>query len=275
MAQNISSKQAEFAVQNAFAFNQSKKNKFLKKILFYLVFNSKLLKRFFFYLTIKFISKIKKDDINIQIGDWSIQKKDLFKEKGYLYFENFIEQEIFEKLLNNWPNINFFTPRLKPIKFYDTGFVLGVGKKIYLFSNPEDLHYFKHHYSLYSYFKSEKMCNMIKKLYGSDKNFYLKGMVYSNASKNSFLIPHKDGLPKDKKEVCNLIFFVDGDNEDTLKSGGTSLYFDNEFEKLIFKPNNICNSLLLYNSNFNFFHGFKKIETNKNRKAITFEYSEI
>ena len=116
---------------------------------------------------------------------------------------------------------------------------------------------------------------MIKKLYESETNFYLKGMVYSNASKNSFLIPHTDGLAKDNKKVCNLIFFVDGDNEDTSKSGGTSLYFDNEFEKLIFKPNNICNSLLLYNSYFNFFHGFKKIETIKDRKAITFEYSEI
>ena len=275
MAQNISNKQVKFAVQNAFAFDEKKKNKLFKKILFYLIFTSKLVKRFFIYSIIKVISKTKNAEVNIKTKEWSYQNKESFKENGYLYLENFIEKKTLEKLINNWPNINFFTPRLKPLKFYDTGFVLAHQKKKYFFSNPKDLQYYKYHYPLYNYFKSEKMCNLIKKLYGSETNFYLKGMVYSNASKNSFLIPHTDGLAKDNKKVCNLIFFVDGDNEDTLKSGGTSLYFDNEFEKLIFKPNNICNSLLLYNSYFNFFHGFKKIETSKDRKAITFEYSEI
>jgi len=55
-------------------------------------------------------------------------------------------------------------------------------------------------------------------------------------------------------------------------SGGTGIYEDNNFQKPIIKPTTLKNSCLIYNSSANFFHGYKVLNKNCFRKALTFQF---
>ena len=92
--------------------------------------------------------------------------------------------------------------------------------------------------------------------------------------KDSFLIPHIDGIFKNKEKAqhYNFIFFLDGYDENPVLGGGTGLYKDNEFKSPIFVPRTIKNSILIYNQSEDFYHGFKTTESSKNiyRKTVNF-----
>lgn len=42
-------------------------------------------------------------------------------------------------------------------------------------------------------------------------------------------------------------------------AGGTGIYKDNQFSNKIFEPSNLCNSLLIYKTDKDFFHGFNEM----------------
>ena len=68
-----------------------------------------------------------------------------------------------------------------------------------------------------------------------------------------------------------MIYFVDG-SEDPIKSGGTGIYADPDFEQPLLTPQTLKNSVLIYNSKNNFFHGFDIMKKNSFRHAITFQF---
>ena len=74
-------------------------------------------------------------------------------------------------------------------------------------------------------------------------------------------------------QMLNIIYFVDG-AEDPIKSGGTGIYSDPDFESPLLTPKTLKNSALIYNSKNAFFHGFDIMSKNSFRKAITFQFKE-
>ncbi len=84
-----------------------------------------------------------------------------------------------------------------------------------------------------------------------------------------------DSVVDDKSipNIINIIYFVDG-LDDTINSGGTGIYSDNEFKDPIFIPSKIKNSMLIYNSKSQFYHGFNFMKKNSYRFAITCEFKE-
>jgi hypothetical protein len=91
---------------------------------------------------------------------------------------------------------------------------------------------------------------------------------------NAFLIPYLDKIHDAKKNqfTLNCIYFIDRNNNNLECSGGIGIYKDNEFEKKIFKPILLKNSILIYNPKLKFFHRFKKIKINNFQKAVAFEF---
>ena len=85
----------------------------------------------------------------------------------------------------------------------------------------------------------------------------------TTAKKGSVLFPHKDAISLENNNISNpainIIIFLKG-TDDQEFSGGTGLYEDNEFKKVIFEPRKLNNSALIYRSRENFFHGFKEIQ---------------
>ena len=97
--------------------------------------------------------------------------------------------------------------------------------------------------------------------------------MISVKKKNSYLIPHQDGIIDGINNVYNIIYFLDGNNDKIESSAGTGIYKDNEFKEKLLIPSSLKNSCLIYKtSNENFFHGFNVVGENGFAKVFTSEY---
>ena len=67
-------------------------------------------------------------------------------------------------------------------------------------------------------------------------------------------------------------FMHDGNDDDLLNSGATSIFKDNSFSKPIITPKTMKNSVLIYKSSEKLFHGFDftKLPKNSYRKTVNF-----
>lgn len=205
--------------------------------------------------------------------------KDIFKEldnKGWVFIENFMEINFYNLLLKNWPSNLYFKYRNNPIKNYLWGFeYLNKGEGgYYLDSDDKKLILFDELSAYYNYILSEDFKRFIKEINPERYNFQCVSINATSAKKNAFLIPHIDSISEEENSqyTLNCIHFIDGNNDDIEYSGGTGIFKDNEFKEKIFIPTTLKNSLLIYNSKLNFFHGFKKMKKNSYRKAIAFQF---
>jgi hypothetical protein len=208
---------------------------------------------------------------NVNIDEINLAKysSDL-KNNNFVFIENFLNKDCYEHLLNNWPNINFFSLSKKIIKHYSTGFLSIKGKKNANFGNhkvlEETIMYIKS-------FKFQKFFNELIK-FETKKKYFNYSTACSMVGNNSFLIPHIDGVQNNHKNTYNLIYFVDGNNANPSQSGGTGLYSDNNFVNPLFIPTTLKNSCLIYNSTSEFYHGFNftKLPNNVYGKKIIFQF---
>ena len=65
-----------------------------------------------------------------------------------------------------------------------------------------------------------------------------------------------------------------GDDNNLAFSGATGIYQDNNFEKPLFLPTTLKNSVLIYKSTLSFYHGFQftKLPKNVYRKTVNFQF---
>ena len=83
------------------------------------------------------------------------------------------------------------------------------------------------------YIRSKKFQNEVSMIFDNQYNFFCKNILTSIATKSSFLIPHKDSLSKEKKDInLNFIYFIDGYDKDIEYSGGTFISKDNNGNKI-------------------------------------------
>lgn len=212
-----------------------------------------------------------KFEINLK-NEEKITYSNFLKENNFVFIKNFIDEKSYSHLLSDWPSINFFTHRTKIIKYYSTGFNIDKKNRLDTDLNLKKNLTLK---NFYSFLQSVKFENFINEFFQFENlKFYNYSINSSMAGDNSFLIPHIDGVMK-KEECCyNFIYFVDGNQENVEYSGATGIYEDNNFEKKLFIPDTLRNSLLIYKSTVSFFHGFKLTNMPKNvfRKTINFQF---
>lgn len=194
--------------------------------------------------------------------------------KNYIFLENFLDTESHKLISENFPSKLYFKHKNDPTKFYYWGFEYLSGNYLNYDKNLMDC--FPYLKSFYSYILSESFKKNLALLF-NDYNFQNDYSVISinctYAEHRSFLIPHKDTAFNDNDEsvIHNFIYFIDGNDKILRNSGATSLYLDNQFEKEILVPSTLKNSLLVYNTKANLFHGFNFMELRSFRKAIAFQ----
>ena len=209
----------------------------------------------------------KKEIINISVRD-----------KGYCYLENFLNNEFYLKLKENYPSKEYFVKSKNPIKYFDFGYIYLTEKK-HLNDNKLllNLKTSKVLEAIYKYLLSSNFENQVNKIFKQEnKKLVCKNIISSYASSGGYLIPHKDNIAEKRSDLnVFFIYFIDGLDEDPLHSGGTSIFKDNEANQALLSPKSLKNTLLIYDPTKDFFHGFKHMKKGSFRKAITFEfYSE-
>ena len=236
-------------------------------------------KIFSFFITsfnnsIEYNKKIK-FNVNIEKSHLAKYCSDLEK-KNFIFIENFLTKDCYQHIFDYWPNINFFVQRPKIIKFYSVGFIGSLNpNEIILNMNEKKFNYNNALKDSYNFIKSLEFEKFVNELFNFEKVEYCNYTIGSTmAGNNSFLVPHIDGVQKTKKKTYNFIYFIDGDNSNPSLSGGTGIYSDSNFEKPIFLPSTLKNSVLVYNSTSEFYHGFNFTNLPKNfyRKTINFQF---
>ena len=229
----------------------------------------KILRIIYILINKKVDQKILNFKINLDKN--SIQKiSNELKINNFTFIENFLSEESYKHLVNNWPNINYFDHNKQIIKHYNSKTEWSCKKS---FNN---LNYSNNLRNFYKFLLSKEFKKFYNDLvYFKKKDYNIKSISSSMASNGSYLIPHIDGVKdnSDENQHYNFIFFVDGYDENPILGGGTGFYKDNEFQSPLFIPRTIKNSLVIYNQSENFYHGFKTIDCPKNiyRKTINFQ----
>ena len=232
------------------------------------IYNLKL-----FLTSIIHVKKISPQEkiINIECLDFNeVHHKEL-NNKGYIFFENFLDINSHQLLNENFPSKCFLRKHININKNYYWGYIYKQNIKNNKMKFFDKFRYLK---NCYQFLLSEKFKKKIINLTG-EKNLYCEAISTTYAEQNSFLAPHKDGIFKKKTNRINFIYFIDGINNDPIFSGSTGFYKDNEFKEPIFIPKTIKNSLLVYKNSFNHYHGFDYMKKNYFRKSIIFSFKEV
>lgn len=197
-----------------------------------------------------------------------------FLENGYCYLENFINESLYLELKRNWPDKCFFYEADSPEKNYNFAFRYCVNKnfQVYPKKELENLKFFEVHKKFYYYLENSKeFSNLLSKI-SKSLNYKFYSTATSYAKEGSYLIPHIDSVyDSNSISMLNMIFFIDGGSEPG-KSGGTGIYKDADFEKPLLVPHCLENSVLIYNSKNDFYHGFDVMSKDTFRHAITFQF---
>mgnify|MGYP000907671237 CR=1 FL=1 len=259
-------------------------DKFINKsLIFIYLFRFTLvnLKRLFCRISFsifRFKSEKKIENFSYNVQDVLIEKaSDDLKSKNFTFIENFLSTESYKYLIDNWPDINYFNHHKQIIKHFNSGFRYSKGQPI-----EKTFSKFNNFYALkkfYEYLLSNEFSKFYNKLINfEDKNYELCAISSKMATKNSYLIPHIDGIfKKNKSQHYNFIYFLDGYEENPDLGGATGFYKDNEFKLPIFVPHTFKNSLIIYNQSEDFYHGFKTINCPKGiyRKSIGFQIKPV
>lgn len=281
MAINLSDKMLSLANKNLYGnlYNLNpKKNKILTVLNYFLEIKlrtkvflinifRKLLKKIFSNKFDKFIEF----KIESSLKEKSNIIKNEIETKGYIFLENFLNQDYYTFLNKNFPKRYELYKSKSPLKNYNIGFIYGSDGTYRDLEHPNALNTF------YKFILSNEFEKDVNNIFNLTNNkLVCKNIVTSIAEEKSFLIPHMDSISSERKDLnINFIYFVDGNDDDIDYSGGTSIYEDNDGEKVLLKPKTLKNSVLIYNNTDHFFHGFKIMKKKCHRKAFSFQFNLI
>jgi len=278
MAHNFNNEMLFHAYKNLYGNLYSEnieKKKFLKFLNLFLIFNLKLriytvnILRLFLRKLLKYQSyqKIIIAPETSLLKNSEIIKKEI-SNKGYFFLDNFLNQDFHYSLNKNFPKKHELLKSKSPLKNYNIGFKYVEGERYLDLEKPNAINAF---YKFVLSEKFEKEINDIFKL--ENQKLFCKNIITSIVEEKSFLIPHMDDVSFEKKELSiNIIYFIDGNDNDIEYSGGTSIFEDNNAKKILLKPSTLKNSVLIYNNTKSFYHGFKTVNKNGYRKAISCQF---
>ena len=190
-----------YVIKDNLSFFDKLINKFL--IYLYLIKYSlvNMKRKFFRYINLLFAKENKEIiEFSLNLNDNSIEKisHDL-RTKNFSYIENFMSKESHKYLLNNWPDINYFNHNKKIIKHYNSKAEWSSKNSQSTLSGSQNLKKF------YSYLLSGEFKKFFDKLISfENKDYKLCAISASMASNDSYLIPHIDGVIKNKEQKKKL-----------------------------------------------------------------------
>ena len=191
-----------------------------------------------------------------------------FQEKSYAYLENALSEKNYQELVSQFPKRRYFDPFYDMTKTYDWGFVWNRGN-----SDPQYLHKFPALQAMYDHVRSEEFCKMVTKLCGDGIQRECYSVDTTYARSGAYLTPHQDAVIEDNagSAFVNFIYFVSG-NGDPFTGGGTSFSSDAEMKNLLLVPSTLNNSIVMYRSQKDIWHGFRPLGKGQTRQAVIFQY---
>jgi hypothetical protein len=231
----------------------------------------------------------KKQELNTKIKFNDLDTyNEQYVSKGYCFVENFIDEKSYNDLIKNWPKPEYFPVRKAPLKYYSFSFKYDISdyQLISTMTNEKKLNQVKflaEHPVIKNFFNfilSNDCLNNFLKLLPKNQNkekWYCNTIYLTEANEGGFLLPHRDVVSKniENEESFNIALFLDGNNFNPYKSGALGLYEDNEFQRPIFIPKNLKNSMFAYDTKKNFLHGFPTMEKNCFRKTVNIGFRKF
>jgi hypothetical protein len=194
-----------------------------------------------------------------------------FRENGWGFVDLFFDPEFFAELLASWPPRRFFSPMHNALKSYDFGFRWRRGVDA-----PKFIGNFSALERAYSMLRSPEFSERVTQLCGDGIARSCYSLTCTWATERSALIPHRDTIAKDSNSgsFINIVIFVDA-NGKAPHAGGTCILADNEYRQIIFEPTKLTNTALFYQSNAEFFHGFKPLAPGAFRWTVIAQYCDV
>lgn len=194
-----------------------------------------------------------------------------FQKHGWAFVENFIPNQDYKEVLSSWPSTRWFDPLTfkTTSKTYDTAFKFYTEKDSYVQVTGGVKR-------VYEIFSSKKFEDALSGLCNDSRRRKCYYLTVNRAYWGTGLAPHKDTPDVDSAGVdsrVNFIYFVKAKG-DSWDAGGTSILRTNDFTDPIFKPQNLNNTLLIYRTGDDFFHGFPCMKFGSNRHAVTAHFRE-
>ena len=258
-------------IKKQYVFNEKKYLNFQIKL--YPLINKINIILSFFYLRLFHKKTIVKNDKVLNQINFD-EKAHEYNKKGYTFIENIIDNEFHANMVKSWPKQILFRPKYQIEKSYFTGFKYKRG-----WDTSPNIEHYPYLEKFYKIIQSKNFSENLKKLNYDKYNLSSVSMTASLALNGSILFPHVDdiAITHAKKieslSMLNCIFFIYA-NPNKTSSGGTGIYKDNEFITKIFEPKNLINSLLIYKTDKDFFHGFRALPKNSYRYAITAQFNQ-
>ncbi len=188
-----------------------------------------------------------------------------FQTKRWAFIENIFDEEFHQTLITHWPKRKFLVPPKNILKAYDIGleWERGQSKEI------PHLHYHPALKGFFEYLCSPSFGRRITDFSGAERELSCYSFLTTTTYPGSLVPPHKDGYYyyPEARGTLNILFFVDGTGGP--HSGGLTLIHDNTFTDVIFEPDQLKNTALIYDVCAPFFHGFRPVARGKFRWAIS------
>jgi hypothetical protein len=202
-------------------------------------------------------------------NDFNAYAKD-FQNNGFAFIRDFLNENDYKTLKENWPKTRFFAPigSKEKSKTSDKGLWCSEGKPLFEVEKNQAL------WNVYQMFISKEFRAEVTKLAGDAIERHPYHMLAQNSYWGSGLAPHRDSRDDEHKSKINFIYFVDANGEGW-DSGGTSILRSNTFDEPIFIPDDLNNTCLFYYSESEMFHGFPRLKFGKYRRNIIAHFCAI
>lgn len=203
-----------------------------------------------------------------QVTDGLEEVADHFRSHGWAFVDNFFDGSFHRRLVNSWPGLEWFYLKDNPSKSYDFG--PSWSKRLH----QRDDGIAQDFYDAFEALSTHEFCNRITEFCGDGIVRATGGPTAVWARTGAHLLPHLDDVSRFGQSVINLIVFVEGTSP-AFKSGGTSLFHTNTYDKILFAPPSITNTALLYSTGVPIYHGFPPLGRGKFSKRIIVNYQSL
>lgn len=215
---------------------------------------------------------IAKKPAHVEINDNVVSPlgpyKDAFVQQQWVFVENFFESEVRDNILKSWPNFYYFSPVARITKSYDLGFQWSAQQEL----RPQ---YLDHHPTLdmiYNYLDSDEFAQKVTEFCDDGITRTRYNTLLTRAYTGSSVIPHKDTVTgtKEGEHFLNFVIFVNGTGG--LGKGGLCIMDGPEFDNILFEPQNLVNTALVYRSSADIWHGFAPMRFGSFRWTINCQF---
>ena len=191
--------------------------------------------------------------------NFAAEDKRHFSAQGWVFIENFLPGAFHKVLCEEWPAPYHFVPMRSLMKSYDNGLVdadlVKAKRKTVL--------------GLVSELASPRFCHELAQMTGSKTALSFGRPVFTRAYHRSSVVPHLDSVADaGMGDTVNLIYYLKGTGG--TRGGGTCILSDAE-GSIVFEPQNVTNSCLIYLSNKTY-HGMRRMKRGSSRYMVACDF---